>query len=62
MVLVYVIIGDVCVDDIFYVGLFGLFDILWCRILIEFSILMGINLDIDELLFFLFIYWLIIVD
>jgi hypothetical protein len=57
VVLAYVITGDTRVDEMSDAGLYGLSNTLFQRTSIEPSIPVGIDIEVDELAFFPFIYW-----
>ncbi len=62
VVLAYVVTGDARVDEMSDAGLYGLSNTLFQRTSIEPSFPVGIDLEIDELAFFPFIYWPITAD
>jgi len=62
VVLAYVITGDRQVDDMSQAGLYGLSNTLFQRTSIEPALPVGIDLEVDELAFFPFIYWPITTD
>ncbi|MDJ0823962.1 MAG: DUF4159 domain-containing protein [Rhodobacter sp.] len=60
--LAYVITGDNRLDDVSEAGLRGLSDTLWRRTSIEPADPIAVNLELDELSFFPFLYWPVTVD
>jgi hypothetical protein len=62
VVLAHVLTGNAEVDDTAAAGLRGLGDQLWLRTSVEPEPPMGVNLEIDELGFFPFLYWPITPD
>lgn len=62
VVLAYVITGDARVDEMSDAGLYGLSNTLFQRTSIEPSFPVGIDLEVDELAFFPFIYWPVTAD
>ena len=62
VVLAYVITGDTRVDEMSDAGLYGLSNTLFQRTSIEPSFPVGIDLEVDELAFFPFIYWPVTAD
>jgi len=62
VVLAYVITGDTRVDDMSDAGLYGLSNTLFQRTSIEPSFPVGIDIEVDELAFFPFIYWPVTAD
>ena len=57
VVLAHVITGDKRVDDVAYMGLAGLSDVLFRRTTIEPALPISVDLERDELSFFPFLYW-----
>ena len=62
VVLAYVITGETRVDEMSDAGLYGLSNALFQRTSIEPSFPVGIDLEVDELAFFPFIYWPVTAD
>jgi len=62
VVLAYVITGDARVDEMSDAGLYGLSNTLFQRTSIEPAFPVGIDIEVDELAFFPFIYWPITAD
>lgn len=62
VVLAYVITGNPRVDELSDAGLYGLSNTLFQRTSIEPSLPVGIDLEVDELAFFPFIYWPVTAD
>ena len=60
--LAYVITGDVRVDEMSDAGLYGLSNTLFQRTSIEPTLPVGIDIEVDELAFFPFIYWPVTAD
>ena len=57
VVLAYVITGDARVDDVSEAGLLGLGYRLWERTSVEPNAPIGVDLEVDELAFYPFLYW-----
>ena len=62
VVLAYVITGNPRVDDMSDAGLYGLSNTIFQRTSIEPAMPVGIDIEVDELAFFPFIYWPITAD
>ena len=62
VVLAYVITGDTRVDELSEAGLYGLSNTLFQRTSIEPTLPVGVDLEVDELAFFPFLYWPITAD
>ncbi|WP_296420833.1 DUF4159 domain-containing protein [Pseudooctadecabacter sp.] len=60
--LAYVITGDVRVDDMSDAGLYGLSNTLFQRTSIEPTLPVGVDVEVDELAFFPFLYWPVTAD
>lgn len=62
VVLAYVVTGNAEVDRVSEAGLRGLSDVLFARTTVEPGAPIGVNLEIDELSVFPFLYWPVTVD
>ncbi|MEL6960687.1 MAG: DUF4159 domain-containing protein, partial [Pseudomonadota bacterium] len=62
VVLAYVITGDARVDEMSEAGLYGLSNTLFQRTSIEPALPVGIDIEVDELAFFPFLYWPVTAD